>query len=90
LSSSNPLSILADVRKANDTGSKYGIKDATMYVDAPNMTAAQVSNFASNGPLTGTALQQGVIDTVIVKTSTGYITIKNGNVTSGLPQGWKK
>jgi len=90
LTSSNPLTILQDVSKANQTGQVFGINNVTMIVDAPNIDTTQLTTFANNGPLTGAALNQGVVNTVVVKTSSGYVTITNGSVTNGLPAGWKK
>jgi hypothetical protein len=88
LSSENPMAILQDVRKANDVGRLYGITDAAMVVDAPKMSADRLTKFAEGGPLTGKALEQGVIDTVVVKTADGYVTVSKGAVVPGLPKGW--
>ncbi|EOW6517897.1 hemagglutinin repeat-containing protein [Cronobacter dublinensis] len=88
LSSSNPLSILQDVSKANKTGKEFGISNSTMFVDAKNMSSEQLIKFANNGPLSGKALQQGVIDRVVVRTNDGFVTIEAGAVKNQKPKGW--
>ncbi|MDT3667125.1 hemagglutinin repeat-containing protein [Cronobacter dublinensis] len=88
LSSSNPLSILQDVSKANKTGKEFGISSSTMFVDAKNMSSEQLIKFANNGPLSGKALQQGVIDRVVVRTNDGFVTIEAGAVKNQKPKGW--
>ncbi|MBD2798488.1 hemagglutinin repeat-containing protein [Xenorhabdus sp. 18] len=88
LSSSNPLSILQDVSKANKTGKEFNITNSTMYVDAKNMSSEQLVKFASNGPLSGKALEQGVINRVIVRTKEGFVTIESNSVSKGKPKGW--
>ncbi|EOI3556376.1 hemagglutinin repeat-containing protein [Cronobacter dublinensis] len=88
LSSSNPLSILQDVSKANKTGKEFGISNSTMFVDAKNMSSEQLIKFANNGPLSGKALQQGVIDRVVVRTNDGFVTIDAGAVKNQKPKGW--
>jgi hypothetical protein len=88
ITSSNPLAILQDVSKANKTGKEFNILDATMYVDAKNMSSEQLIKFAKNGPLSGNALQQGVINQIIVKTKDGFVTIKPKSVLNSKPKGW--
>jgi hypothetical protein len=88
ITSDNPLSILQDVSKANKTGLNFGIKDVVMLVDAPNMNIDRLVKFASEGPLTGKALQQGVINRVVVKTPKGYVTINPGSTIRDLPKEW--
>lgn len=61
-----------------------------MVVDAPNMNIGKLKDFAANGPLSGKAVNEGVVNTVIVKTAGGYVTIKNGSVADGVPTVWKK
>ncbi|WP_193378672.1 hypothetical protein [Snodgrassella communis] len=88
ITSSNPLSILQDVSKANKTGKEFNILNATMYVDAKNMSSEQLIKFAQNGPLSGNALQQGVINQVIVKTKDGFVTINPKSVINSKPKEW--
>lgn len=88
ITSDNPLSILQDVSKANKTGLNFGIKDVVMLVDAPNMNIDRLVKFASEGPLTGKALQQGVINRVVIKTPKGYVTINPGSTIRDLPKEW--
>lgn len=88
LALSNPLSILQDVSKANKTGKEFGISNSTMFVDAKNMSSEQLIKFSSNGPLSGNALQQGVINRVVVRTKDGFVTIEPGAVKSNKPKGW--
>jgi len=90
LSTDRPMAILDNVRDANKKGQIYGIDNVTMVVNAPNIDKAALMKFAQNGPLTGKALDQGIVNTVVVKTSSGYVTIKNGSIVEGLPKGWKK
>ncbi len=59
-----------------------------MYVDAKNMSSEQLIKFAQNGPLSGNALQQGVINQVIVKTKDGFVTINPKSVINSKPKEW--
>ena len=88
LTSSNPLSILQDVSKANRIGKEYGISNSTMFVDAKNMSSNQLIDFARNGPLSGNALKQGVINRVVVRTKDSLITIEHNSIMNGKPVGW--
>jgi hypothetical protein len=83
LSSSNPTRIVNEVASTVRVGSKEGITDATVLIDAPAMNMASVRQFAENGPLTKGMLNEGVVNQVVVRTSDGILTITNGKVTLG-------
>ncbi|WP_239324574.1 hypothetical protein [Snodgrassella gandavensis] len=52
------------------------------------MSSEQLIKFAQNGPLSGNALQQGVINQVIVKTKDGFVTINPKSVINSKPKEW--
>ena len=59
-----------------------------MFVDAKNMSSNQLIDFARNGPLSGNALKQGVINRVVVRTKDSLITIEHNSIMNGKPVGW--
>jgi hypothetical protein len=48
---SSPAGILRHVSKAEDQARKAGYSDVTVYVDARNVSVAQINDFAHKGPL---------------------------------------
>ena len=89
-SSASPSYLLTQTRKINEVGADFSVKDVTLYADAPNMSAAKLMDFARGGPLAGNALNTGVVNTIVVKTAEGYVTIESGRARMGLPDWWKK
>jgi hypothetical protein len=86
LTSSNPQSILTETvateKAANGVTLPNGdpLTGVQIYVNAPNMTAGAVANFANGGPLPQIAGWSSV-QSVTVTTSNGTVTIQNKQVT---------
>jgi hypothetical protein len=88
LDSPHPQAILNDAHKVNLVGRTYNMSNVTMYADAPRMDLDWLTRFAYNGPLTGRLVSGGVIDTIVVRTRAGYVTIRKGQVVNGVPPAW--
>ncbi|RUS67726.1 tRNA nuclease CdiA-2 [Saezia sanguinis] len=86
----SPQKILGEIREGVRVGADHNISNATMYMDARNMSADVVIDFANKGALTqsGRVLDQGVFNRIIVNTKDGFVTIEVGGARAGKPVGW--